>query len=93
MTDLWIERVARGRDQVVLRVSGQLVGSWVGVLERECVAALAAGESPELDFTELTYVSSAGARLLSQMRSKGLRIHGLTPLVSEMIADCEADPR
>lgn len=93
MTGLWIERMARGRDRVAFRVAGQLVGSWVGVLERECVAALAAGGRPELELSELTYVSSAGARLLSEMRNKGLRIHGLTPLLDEMIADCESDSR
>ena len=93
MPGLWIERVAGARDQVALRVSGQLVGSWVDVLERECVEALSKGESPELELSQLTYVSSAGVRLLSEMRSKGLRFRGLTPLVADMIADCETDRR
>ena len=90
MNGLWIERVAGGRGQVALRVAGQLVGSWVGVLERECVAALAEGGRPQLELSELTYVSSAGLRLLAEMRDRGLCMLGLTPLLSDMIADCGA---
>ena len=89
MARIWIETLRdEGATTMVLRVAGQLVGPWVDVLEQECERVLAAGSLPTLEVSGLTYVSSAGARLLADLHRRGLRLQGLTPLLTDMLEDC-----
>lgn len=52
-------------DTVRLTLEGQLVGPWVGELEKACRPVLDSGRTLLLDLAEVTYADHVGARLLA----------------------------
>jgi anti-anti-sigma regulatory factor len=63
-------------DHMVLRAEGRLAGAWVGLLERECIAAMADGSPVRLDLEQVGFVDADGLWLLRRLAEAGVRIHG-----------------
>lgn len=77
-------------DQLTLNVEGRLDTNTAPILEQTLTENMGAAQSVVLDFTPLTYISSAGLRVLvaatSMMEEKGgsLVIRHATPEVMEI---------
>jgi len=64
---LKITRTSVNLEQVTLRVEGRIVAANVFELERECRAAVAAGQHLVLDLGGVTYLDGAGAGMLRSL--------------------------
>jgi ABC-type transporter Mla MlaB component len=64
---LKITRMSVTAEQVTLRVEGRIVAANVVELERECRAAVAAGQRLVLDLGGVTYLDGAGAAMLRSL--------------------------
>ncbi|MCP4659095.1 MAG: hypothetical protein GY856_27110 [bacterium] len=90
---LWIETLS-ARKGDTLRVAGQLVGPWVGVLERECTKLLREGTGElTVDLEGLIYLNTAGCELLSRIAKSGIRVVNCSPLIAEMVESLCGEPR
>jgi ABC-type transporter Mla MlaB component len=77
----WIEDPMRGR---YLRVEGRIVAPWSEVLETECLASLEAGDAREIDLSGTTHVDGGGFETLQRLVSRGFRVVGENPWISEI---------
>ncbi len=86
MPGLWIDQGQDDAGAVVLRVTGQLVGSWVNVLEQEfCRLDGVEGNPVVLDLSGLTFVGGAGACLLRRLSQRGARVTAAPQLILDVI--------
>ncbi len=84
---IWITRVLAGEGGLRLRVEGQIVGDWCGVLERESHASRGRAREVTLDLTEVSFVDPRGLETLRRLRASGLRLVGVPPLIAESLDD------
>ena len=80
-------REHQGSDELAL--SGSISGAWVAELRRICEETLNAGRHLILDLNEVAYADCAGLELLSELRTRTVRIFHWTPLVAELMASYE----
>ena len=72
-----------GRQRFLL--AGRLVGPWVDELRQTCEDILAAGGAVTLDFSQVTYVDSAGATLCCLLRERQVALADCSPFVAAQI--------
>lgn len=63
-------------DQAKLILEGRLLRPWLGELQSEVAAMVAAGKPVGLDLSALTFVDEAGARQLLEYERQGVAISG-----------------
>jgi anti-anti-sigma regulatory factor len=80
-------RITPHEDRGVLRlqVEGQLNGPWVAELETACTKALASESPLELDLSEVRYADHAGARLLADLKGRGVTLREPSAFLREQI--------
>ena len=71
---LRITRELGWQSQTLLRIEGSLVAEWVGLLLRECFAALRSAEVLELDLEGVDFVDRAGVEALGLLSRAGVEI-------------------
>lgn len=84
---IWITRVLVGDAGLLLRVEGQIVGDWCGMLERECQASCGKGREVALDLSGVSFVDPRGLETLKRLRSGGLQLVDVPPLVAQSLND------
>jgi hypothetical protein len=83
---------------VVLRVKGQITGSWVEELRRTCAAHAFAAHAfvghtfPDevqlsLELSEVSFADAAGIALLKELWSRGADLIRPTPFIAEKLKD------
>jgi hypothetical protein len=77
-------RVDTGRDDMVLRLEGQIIGPWVEELQRTC-HWLRAGRAIALDLADVSFVERRGIELLRELRGRGVPLLNCTPFVAEQL--------
>ncbi len=82
---LRITVMAEDSSNVTLRLEGRLAGNWVTELQRECGLWNMDCRKLILDFSEVTFIDGAGARLLHRLRGEGVEIKNVSGLVWELI--------
>ncbi len=85
---IWITRLAETASEVTLKVEGQVIGKWVSVLANECEGIICEGKDVSLDFAGVTYVNSSGIELLRDLRTRGLCVLNVPPLLEDLFTDC-----
>ena len=76
-----------------LKVEGQLVGPWVGVLELECQAHLRAspGRPLRLELSDTSYADRAGRELLRQLAATGVVLLGPSTMILDSLHEDEIE--
>jgi len=74
-----------GTDPVVLKLEGQLLEPWLGEVLAVCAGARSGAEQPRLDLSQVNYVDLPGARLLRELRRRGIEIVARSMFVKELL--------
>jgi anti-anti-sigma regulatory factor len=72
----------------VVKVAGDLVDEWAGLLERECSPRLDAGCELSLDLSEVKLIDDAGVASLQGLKVRGARFRRCPRVISELIGGC-----
>jgi len=86
MAALWIRITAETASAATLGLEGQISARWVSVLEEESSRLLGEGKDLVLDLSGVTYISLEGARVLSELSSKGVRLANGSPLIEGLLS-------
>ena len=86
---LRIMRIEAGNGQATLRLEGQVIGPWVGELERVCAPILASGVGLLLDLSGVSFLSREGVLLLCRMRDRQVPLLNCSAFVMEQIKALE----
>jgi anti-anti-sigma regulatory factor len=79
--------VTKNCREVTLRVEGELVAEWVGLMEDECQLLRATSENLLLDLSGVTYVDGHGVNRLREIESGGVTLVRCPPLIRLMLAE------
>jgi hypothetical protein len=73
----------------VLKLEGKLLEPWIGELHEACRRACERTASATLDLAGLSFVDVPGSIALRDLRRRGLRLTGCSPLVAELLKENE----
>ena len=73
--------------EVTLRVEGELVAEWVGLMEDECHRLRTTPQTLLLDLSGVTYVDAHGVNRLRALESGGVTLVRCPPLIRLMLAE------
>jgi anti-anti-sigma regulatory factor len=82
---LKIIRHENSNNPVILSLEGQVIGPWVGELERACEPILAGGGGLRLDLSSVSFLSREGVRLLWQLRDRRVVLLHCSAFVAEQL--------
>jgi ABC-type transporter Mla MlaB component len=71
--------------KATLRLEGQVIGAWVGELERVAEPLLAQAVAIELDLASVSFVDRDGVELLVRLAERGARLLHCSPFVAEQL--------
>jgi anti-anti-sigma regulatory factor len=74
---------------VILKLEGKLLAPWIAELEEACRRASACSASATLDLAGLSFVDATGTVALRDLRRRGMRLVGCSPLVNELLKETE----
>jgi len=77
--------VAMDAGTAALSIEGQVIGPWVGELERVCGSLLSSGTGLTVDLARVSFLSHEGAALLLRLREGGVLLANCSPLVAEQL--------
>jgi hypothetical protein len=73
----------------VLKLEGKLLEPWIGELDEACRRASVRRPSATLDLTGLSFIDAPGTTALRNLRRRGVRLVGCSPLVAELLKENE----
>lgn len=73
--------------EVTLRVEGELVAEWVGLLEDECQRLRTTPQTLLLDLSGVTYVDANGVNRLRALEGAGVTLVRCPSLIRLMLAE------
>jgi len=68
-----------------LKLEGKLLGPWVDELIRACEEPQTPPSCLRLDLSAVTFIDSAGAKLLDDLIRQGARVVGCSGFIAEML--------
>lgn len=71
----------------VLKLEGKLLEPWIGELHEACRISCEHSASATLDLSELSYVDTPGTIALRDLRRRGVKLTGCSPLVTELLKE------
>jgi hypothetical protein len=81
---LRITRSDRGGAAPSIKLEGKLLEPWVDEV-RQLFVATDGAPFPRLELAGLTFLDTAGARLLHELVARGVRIESCAPYVAELL--------
>ncbi len=75
-----------------LRLEGRIVGPWVEELRQVCQPIVEEEGNVALDLAEVTFADEGGVRLLSSLRSRGVKLLRAMPFVEEQLKSSRLIP-
>ena len=75
-----------------VHLEGQVVGRWVGELERACEPILARGNALRLDLTSVSFLGGEGVHLLWKQRDRQVSLLHCTGFEAEQLKSREGTP-
>jgi ABC-type transporter Mla MlaB component len=70
-----------------LRLEGQMIGQWVGAVEKVCEQYLASDRKLTLDLAEVLFVDRSGIVLLQELMRRGVRLAFCSPFLTEQLKE------
>jgi anti-anti-sigma regulatory factor len=74
---------------LILKLEGKLFAPWIGELDEACRRASARSASATLDLAGLSFVDAQGTVALRDLRRRGMRLVGCSPLVNELLKETD----
>jgi hypothetical protein len=71
----------------ILRLEGKLLEPWIGELHEACRKAFDSAASTTLDLTGLLYVDKPGTIALRDLKRRGIKLTGCSPLIAELLRE------
>jgi ABC-type transporter Mla MlaB component len=68
-----------------LRLEGQMIGQWVGAVEKVCEQYLASDRKLTLDLAEVLFVDRSGIALLQDLMRRGVTLANCSPFLTEQL--------
>ena len=68
-----------------VRAEGQMVGPWVGELERSCEPLARTGLAPILDLGRVSFVDRGGVELIRALSDRGMTVINCSGFVAEQL--------
>ena len=84
---LRISTIQNDGSPTVLRLEGKLLEPWVSELHDACRKTFEQKATAVLDLAGVTFVDTPGAIALRNLRRRGVKLTGCSPLVSELLKD------
>jgi anti-anti-sigma regulatory factor len=75
--------------RAILKLEGELLEPSVGELEEACRRACVCGPSATVDLAGISYVDTPGMIALRNLRRRGMRLVGCSPLIAELLKENE----
>lgn len=82
---LRITKESENMSSVTLRLEGQIMSTWVRVVESEVLRLIENEKCVILDFTDVKTIDSEGASMLKRIVKKGVRITNCSTLIHELL--------
>jgi anti-anti-sigma regulatory factor len=73
----------------ILKLEGKLLEPWIGELDEACRRACVRASSATLDLAGISFVDTPGTIALRDLRRRGMRLVGCSPLVAELLKENE----
>lgn len=86
---LRITTIDNSGSPLVLKLEGKLLESWIGELDRACRSIVDGARPAILDLSGVSFIDVSGRIALSDLRRRGVRLTGCTPLVAELLKENE----
>jgi anti-anti-sigma regulatory factor len=82
---LRISRFDTGDSGQTIKLEGKLLAPWTSVVRAACLNAAHIRGLPSLDLSGLTYVDTAGAKLLAELVATGVGLVHCSPFVATLL--------
>jgi hypothetical protein len=82
---LKISQAGKAGHSLTLKLEGSVIGPWVGELQLTCEALLNQGRMLNLNLNNVTYADAEGAKLLADLKSRGVTFESCSPFISELL--------
>jgi hypothetical protein len=86
---LRITTIQSGDSPATLKLEGKLLEPWIGELDEACRRACLPAGAATLDMSGISFVDTPGTIALRNLRRRGMRIVGCSPLVTELLKEIE----
>ena len=70
-----------------LRLEGKLLEPWIGELHEACRVICGSTAVVTLDLAGLSFVDASGTLALRELRQRGVKLIGCSPLVAELLKE------
>ena len=84
---LRITTIQHDGSPAVLKLEGKLLEPWIGELHEACRRAGERAASATLDLAGLSFVDAPGSIALRDLRRRGVKLKGCSPLVAELLKE------
>ena len=82
---LKITRLSRNVPVLTIKLEGEILGPWVGVVRDACTKRGRRSARLSLDLAAVTYADAAGVQLLRDLMHAGIEIAGCSSFISELL--------
>jgi hypothetical protein len=86
---LIISQPGKAGQSLTLELEGRVIGPWVGELQLVCSELLSLGRVLNLDLSNVTYADAEGAKLLADLKSRGVTLKSCSPFINEQLRTIE----
>jgi len=86
---LRITTIQSDETSVILKLEGKLLAPWIAELDEACRRASAHSATATLDLAGLSFVDAPGTVALRDLRRRGMRLVGCSPLVNELLKETD----
>lgn len=86
---LRITTIQNGDSTAVLKLEGKLLEPWIGELVEACRQACLPSAAATLDLSGISFIDAPGTIALRDLRRRGMRLVGCSPLVTELLKENE----
>jgi anti-anti-sigma regulatory factor len=90
---LRITSLSADSTEVTLKLEGQIAAEWVIELERVCRELLVRYPVVRLDFQQVTFIDSSGARMFKRLPADRLNIVNCSTLIGEVLEIARSQAR
>jgi hypothetical protein len=87
---LRITNIHHDSGSLMLRLEGKLLEPLLGELHRACQSMAIAPNALTLDLAGLTYVDVVSSAALRDLRRRGIKLTGCSPLITELLKESQS---
>jgi len=82
---LKISQAGKAGQNFTLKLEGRIIGPWVGELRLICESMMGNGRAMKLDLADVSFADAQGVELLTDLKSRGVKLANGSPFVMEQL--------